>query len=381
MRDRDTSQPAYNSAQPNISTTTKQRDHASSGLTDELGTALYGDATAQNAGGDYRELRRRVQAAGLLEPQSGSFSVNLLITAALIAGCIAFIVVFHAFWGLILGAILLSVASVQLAYVVHDAGHRQGFVRRWQNALVGLIGGDVLLGASYGWWVQKHNQHHAHPNHDDLDPDIHLPMIAFTPEQAEEKRGIARLIVRYQVFCALPLLSLVAYAQRLGSVLFVVRERSRYRRWEIVGLLLNVVLYIGVPLYLLGPWSALLLVLVHQAGTGLYLGLVFAPNHKGMPVIDADTPMDAVRAQVLTSRNVRANPVTDWAYGGLNYQIEHHLFPSMSRNRLGAAQRIVRVFCKEQGISYHETSVLRSYIEITDSLRAAAAPLRQHPVT
>jgi fatty acid desaturase len=127
---------------------------------------------------------------------------------------------------------------------------------------------------------------------------------------------------------------------------------------------------------LLGPWATLLFVVVHQAVTGLYLGLVFAPNHKGMEMVDEESMLDPVRAQVLTSRNVKGHPVTDWFYGGLNYQIEHHLFPSMARNRLAEAQKIVRAFCRERNISYHETSVVHSYVEILASLRAAAAPLR-----
>ena len=97
--------------------------------------------------------------------------------------------------------------------------------------------------------------------------------------------------------------------------------------------------------------------------------MVFAPNHKGMVVPDAAAPLDALRAQVLTARDVRGYRVTDWCYGGLNYQIEHHLFPALPRNRLPAAQRIVKTFCREQNISYHETSVLRSYREILGALR------------
>lgn len=325
---------------------------------------------------DYRELRRRVQDAGLLAPQPRAFAGRLLITGGLLAAGIAFLIAFHALWGVVLGALFLSVVAVQIAFLGHDVGHRQGFIRRWQNVLVGVILTDLLLGASYGWWVRKHNAHHAHPNHADMDPDIDLPLIAFTPAQALEKRGLFRLVARHQVWFALPLLSLVAYAQRLASVLYLLRERSPHRRWEAVALVLNGALYVGVPLVLLGPWSALLFVAIHQAVTGLYLGLVFAPNHKGMTMVDTGAPLDPLRAQVLTARNVRGNPVTDWVYGGLNYQIEHHLFPSMSRNRLGAAQRIVQAFCREGDIPYHETSVARSYREILGSLRAAAAPLR-----
>ena len=86
--------------------------------------------------------------------------------------------------------------------------------------------------------------------------------------------------------------------------------------------------------YALSVGQALLFIVVHQALFGLYTGLVFAPNHKGMPILDSDSQLDFVRRQVLTSRDVNAHPLTDFWYGGLNYQIEHHLFPSMPRNKL-----------------------------------------------
>jgi fatty acid desaturase len=95
-----------------------------------------------------------------------------------------------------------------------------------------------------------------------------------------------------------------------------------------------------------------------------------------MALTDDSAPLDPVRAQVLTARNVRGHPLVDWWYGGLNYQIEHHLFPALSRHRLGAAQPIIRAFCRERGIDYHETSVIGSYREILGYLHAIGAPLR-----
>ena len=243
-----------------------------------------------------------------MEPRSRPFGVRLLITAGLLAGSIAFLAAFRALWGVMIGAFLLSIVTVQIGFLVHDAGHRQGFRLRWQNALVGIIGADVLMGASYGWWVRKHNAHHAHPNHEDMDPDIDLPLIAFTPAQAREKCGAARWVVKHQTWFALPLLSLVSYGQRVSSIRYVARERSRYRRWEVAALLVNAALFVGGPLLLLGPWSALLFILLHQACSGLYLGLVFAPNHKGMTMIDTAAPLAPLRAQVLTARNVRGQP-------------------------------------------------------------------------
>jgi fatty acid desaturase len=327
---------------------------------------------------DYRDLKQRIQAAGLLERQPRYYLGKLLVTAALLALAFGLLWRFHQPGPAVLLTLFLSVVTVQLAFLVHDAGHRQMFAHRWQNALVGLLLGDLLLGISYGWWVQKHNQHHANPNHADLDPDIDLPLLAFSAEQAAAKRGLPRLITKQQVYWAVPLLSLVVYGQRLASLRFLAAP-SRYRRWEFIALIGHLVLYIGVPLLVLGPWTTLLVVLVHQACTGIYLGLVFAPNHKGMPLVDANTPLDPLRAQVLTARNVRAHPVVDWCYGGLNYQIEHHLFPALPRNQLRAAQPIIRAFCQERGVPYYETSVVRSYQEILHYLHSVSASLRARP--
>lgn len=326
---------------------------------------------------DYRDLKLRIQAAGLLTRRPRRVVRQFLCTGALLVLALLLVWHFRAPALLILSTLFLSVVSVQVAFLVHDAGHRQMFVHRWPNALVGLVLGDLLLGVSFGWWVQKHNQHHANPNHADLDPDIDLPLLAFSPEQAAAKRGLPRLITKQQVYWAVPLLSLVVYGQRLSSLRFLARTRSRYRRWEVAALVGHLLLYIGVPLVVLGPWRTLLFVLVHQAATGIYLGLVFAPNHKGMALVDPSAPLDPLRAQVLTARNVRAHPVVDWCYGGLNYQIEHHLFPSLPRHRLRAAQPIVRAFCQERNIPYHETSVWRSYQEILHYLHSVSASLRE----
>jgi fatty acid desaturase len=95
-----------------------------------------------------------------------------------------------------------------------------------------------------------------------------------------------------------------------------------------------------------------------------------------MPVLEKENSWDFLHRQVLTSRNVYAHPLTDFWYGGLNYQIEHHLFPSMARNKLKEAQVVVRAFCQEQAIPYHETTGLQSFAEILSYLHGMGAPLR-----
>ena len=92
-----------------------------------------------------------------------------------------------------------------------------------------------------------------------------------------------------------------------------------------------------------------------------------------MPILEKDTSMDFLRRQVLTSRNVKAHPLTDFWYAGSNYQIEHHLFPTMPRNHLHRAQQLVKAYCVSHSIPYCETNVLQSYREILQSLNEVGA--------
>ena len=137
--------------------------------------------------------------------------------------------------------------------------------------------------------------------------------------------------------------------------------------------------FIGAPFLVLDPWQALAFIGVHQAVFGFYMGCSFAPNHKGMPTLTPAEEQDYLRRQVLTSRNVRGGPFVDLLLGGLNYQIEHHLFPSMPRPNLRVAQPVVRRFCEANGVTYTETSAFASYrlaIQHLDTVGDAAVARR-----
>jgi Fatty acid desaturase len=217
---------------------------------------------------------------------------------------------------------------------MHDAGHRQMFAKPWLNVLVGLLTADLLLGISYGWWVGKHNRHHANPNHVGLDPDIDTPAIAYTEAQAFGRRGVLRQVAKRQAFLFFPMLSFLGWATHGAGLTFLASRPSRFRRLEVGLLVLHTALYAGLLVALVGPWPAVLMVVIHKACGGIYMGSVFAPNHKGMLEVDVDSDLDFLRRQVLTSRNVRSNPLTDVWYGALNYQAS---FPP--RRATGCGQR------------------------------------------
>jgi fatty acid desaturase len=328
------------------------------------------------AASDYAIVKRRVRDAGLLEKQPWFYTRSIAGKMVALAACLAVFWLFRNPWVQAANAVVLAIIWGQLGFQLHDSGHRQMFAKGWKNALVGLLTGDLILGMSYGWWVTKHNRHHANPNHVDMDPDIDMVAIAYSHDQALRRRGVPRLIARHQAYWFFPLLLLLGWSMHVSSLAFLIKERSRHRHREFALLAVHVLLYVGLFVSVLGPWSALLVIVIHQCAGGLYMALVFAPNHKGMPLVDDSCELDFLRRQVLTSRNVRSHPLTDLWYGALNYQIEHHLFPSMPRNRVRRAHLIVRGFCAERGIPYHEVSMLQSYRELLAFLHEVGAPLR-----
>lgn len=325
---------------------------------------------------DYAVLKQRVVQAGLLERQTRVALVTIFTNLILLILCFAIFGWFRSLWIVALNAAFLSFLSGQFGFVMHEAGHRQMFRQGWLNVAVGMIHANLLNGISYGYWVRKHNQHHANPNHVDFDPDIDIPIVAFAPEHVLTKRGLARFMVKYQAFFFLPLLCFQATSMHLYALYILATDPPKQRWLELSLIAAHWALYLGLPLYFLGPWATLVIVLVRQTLSGLYMASVFAPNHKGMLIVDDQTDLDFLRIQVLTSRNIKAHPVTDFWYGGLNYQIEHHLFPTVPRNNLRELQGIIKTFCDERGISYYETSMVNSYREILSYLHEISAPLR-----
>jgi fatty acid desaturase len=326
---------------------------------------------------EYTQLSRQIKQAGLLDRRRGWYAAKIGSNLALLAaGAAAFAILGESWWQLATAA-YLAVVFTQLAFVGHDAGHRQLFGSRRANDRVGLLHANLLVGISFGWWVPKHNAHHSNPNHEDLDPDISITALAFTADQASAKHGLVRLLARHQAWLFFPLLLLEAAHLHLASLKAIIRG-GWGRANAVEGLLLgaHVAGYVTALVVVLSPLQALAFVVVQQGLFGLYLGCAFAPNHKGMPTLTQADELDFLRRQVLTSRNVRGSWPVDWLLGGLNYQIEHHLFPNMPRPNLRRAQPLIRAFCQDHGLLYAEASLVGSYAEAIRHLHTVGAPLR-----
>jgi fatty acid desaturase len=324
---------------------------------------------------DYRELRIRLAQAGAFEPQPVYYVLQVLFTLSLLVLSGALLFVWESLWLRLTDAVLLAFAMVQIGFIFHDAGHRQIFRRARDNDIVMLLTG-FIVGSSRSWWFDSHNRHHAHPNEIERDPDTELYVVNFSERQARGRTWLVRQLTRFQAYYFFPVLALEGVGVHIVSIAYLIRSKARYRLIEAAGLALHLGIYAGVLLLAMPWWQVGLFVVVHHCIAGLYMGSVFAPNHKGMLVPDADCGLDLFHRQVLTSRNVRPGPLVDVWYGGLNYQIEHHLFPMIPRSKLKTARTVVKQYCAERGVAYHETSVWQSFVEITAYLHGIVTPRR-----
>lgn len=315
----------------------------------------------------HHSLLQAIQEAGLLKRTPG-FYITLL---AVLCGCTAVAVTGGALlgssWFQLLIAAGLGVLFTQFAFFAHEAAHRQVFTSARKNDLAGLLIGTGVVGISYSWWQSKHSRHHANPNKIGRDPDIDIDILSFDEEHARTKRGIWAAITRKQGYLFFPLLLLTGLGLHVDSVKSVFSRSGRATTLERILLVLRLTLYPAVVILLLGPGMGAAFLGVQVAVFGFYMGMSFAPNHKGMPIISAKSKLDFVRKQVLTSRNIRGRGTTT-LMGGLNYQIEHHLFPSMPRPHLRRAAAIVREHCQRVKIPYIETTLPQSYARIVSYL-------------
>ncbi len=313
-----------------------------------------------------------------MDRRTANYAWRIAITVLLLAaGWAVFVLAGDTWWQLAL-AVFLAVMFTQVGFLGHDAGHRQICASRRSSYLLGIVLGNLGIGLSFGWWVAKHNRHHANPNTEGADPDIMMRALAMTAGQAGSSQGMSRLAFRYQAFLFFPMLLGEAFSVHVASIRALSSRAlsSRARRHRLAeGVLLaaHFAAYLAVVFLVLSPARAAAFILVQQGLFGLYLGASFAPNHKGMPILRHQDKHDFLRRQVLTSRNIRGGWLTDLALGGLNYQIEHHLFPSMPRPSLRRSQPLISEFCRQHGLPYCQASLFGSYAQALRYLHVVGA--------
>ncbi|MGK0715688.1 fatty acid desaturase family protein [Leucobacter sp. W1153] len=332
----------------------------------------------------YSQVSQTVKESGLLRRAPWFYAMVGALIALGFGGAITGFILLGDSWFQLLIAAAFGLLFTQVAFITHEAAHRQVLAKVTSNdRLARILAGFV--GLSYSWWDSKHSRHHSNPNVVGKDPDIDIDTISFVQEDAAKSRGLVRMITRKQGWLFFPLLTLEGANLHFQSIKYLVSKEPVKRRWTEIGLItLRFALYL-TPLFLFLPVGMAFAFLgVQLAVFGVYMGASFAPNHKGMPILDRDIRIDFFTKQVRTSRNISGGWWATWLMGGLNYQIEHHLFPNMPRPHLAKAREIVREYCATMDVPYTETTLLRSYgivIEYLNRVGLAARDPFDCPIT
>ncbi|MFB8385644.1 fatty acid desaturase family protein [Microbacterium sp. NPDC055910] len=310
----------------------------------------------------YTDVAQVVRESGLLRRAPWFYAFVGVLIALGFGGAITGFVLLGDSWFQLLIAGALGILFTQVAFLAHEAAHRQILTAGPANDRLARLLANGIVGISLSWWTTKHTRHHANPNRVGKDPDIEIDTISFLDEDAATARGLRRMITRKQGWLFFPLLTLEGLNLHYLGLKHLLSRGPVKDRWRELGLIaLRFTVFVGPVFFFLPLGMAFAFLGVQLAVFGVYMGASFAPNHKGMPVIAPDAKLDFFTKQVRTSRNVSGGWWATWLMGGLNYQIEHHLFPSMPRTHLAKTREIVMEQCRTLNVPYTETTILQSY--------------------
>jgi fatty acid desaturase len=321
-----------------------------------------------------RSMRADVNGQRLMEPSFIRTLFKLLVLFLLLSVALALSWWGSSFWVLATAYIGNALLLAQFAFIGHDAGHGAISRRVAANRAFGQISMTLVTGLAFDEWIARHRTHHRFCQDEKRDPDMAVDLIVSLTENSKRRKGaLGRFMTRYQAIHIWLLSLLFGHSQRHLSQTAVLRDPRRYALDAAV-LVLHFALWFGAPCLLLNvPFSAALLAYVIPLTLlGPYLAAIFWVNHVGMPLIEDVERFSFFEHQVVTSRTIVNPPAWDWLFGGLNFQIEHHLFPQVPSRRLAAVQTIVRKHFAGNGIEYHGVTWRAAIGSIATHLRTIA---------
>jgi|688.fasta_scaffold287128_2 linoleoyl-CoA desaturase len=294
---------------------------------------------------------------------------------------------------LVLCALLGFIQATIGFNVMHDAAHGSYSDNNKVNNFIAFVGGDLMGGSTFLWKIKHNILHHTYTNIDGLDDDIaKYPMFRLSPQQKP------LWFHKFQHIYSIPLYFFTTFNWILFDDYFKLvtkkinnteirtfKPNDHIEFW--LGKLLNLALFFIIPIFIFGFWQALLGFFIMHAALGITLALVFQMAHA---VEEAEFPMpndqnkienEWALHQVNTTVNFAMNnKVISWLVGGLNYQVEHHLYPKISHIHYPEISKIVEQTCKDLNIQYHAFPTFwQALVSHFTYLRQMGDPSHIHP--
>lgn len=317
----------------------------------------------------FSELKAEVRKAGLLNRVPVRGSIEMGLTA--LAMFVVYIVIlnwemFSSYTGFsILFGLFMTIIFTRAVFISHDILHTQYFKNKSLSFKLSYPFAAIILSNSSSWWDFKHNiNHHTWCNVPEKDEDILAMDGAFTTKYRGNKAWLRAS--KYFVFWGATFFMYPAFI--IQSYNFAIK-RKKYT--ELFMMLMHWPLVWGVVFYFLPIGDALIVFLVLNFTLSSWLSLGFMTNHLGCEVFEKDESEDLtwMELQMRTSRSLSGGAFTHWFYGGLNTQIEHHLFPKAPRFNLLKVKNMTKEFAKKHNIHYFETTPVQAYVQINNALK------------
>ncbi len=316
----------------------------------------------------YEALSLKVAEQGLYKRTYWTYGLNFLLVLFATIASMYTLTISDSVFLQVCNAVFLAIVSVQAGILGHDLSHLQVFESGKINKFCAMVVWGLFGGLSAGGWYDKHNAHHKYVNHEGLDPDLGIPFI-FSEVQVSHKSAFVRRFVQpYQhvlFFIVLPFV----YP---NFVFWSFKRLFTSIRWEntfellLIGIHFWILFYMSFH-FLPSTLAFVFLMVVFLVG-GTYMGIIFAPNHKGEEIVDEQEVATWLQ-QITLTRNLHPSWLGFYFFGGLDLQVEHHLFPHVSRFNYPQIHRIVKAYCLENSIRYYEVTWWQSMKEIYHSLK------------
>jgi fatty acid desaturase len=310
---------------------------------------------------NFDELKAQVREAGLLErvPVRGSIEMIAVILSLVVVYSTA------TMWNPFLLGLFMSLIFTRAVFVSHDILHTQYFKNKSLSMKLSYPFSALILSNSSSWWDFKHNiNHHTYCNIITKDEDIMALDGAFTPNN----KGNSEFLKKYKhiIFWGAMFFMYPAFIAQSYSFAL---KRKNYGEFALM--LLHWPLIWGTMFYILPFSDALIVYLTLNFTLSPWLSFGFITNHLGCEVFEENEGKELswMELQMRTSRSLSGGAIVHWFYGGLNTQIEHHLFPKAPRFNLLKVQKMTREFAKKHNMKYFETTPIQAYVQINDAIK------------
>ncbi|KAJ1688481.1 hypothetical protein LUZ63_019871 [Rhynchospora breviuscula] len=360
-------------------------------MLDRFYVAHLSDYQVSEVSREYRRLVADFSKGGLFHRKGHSASASLLLMAVLLATIVYGVVYTESLPAHAACAVLMGIVWIQSGFLGHDSGHYNVMAQRWPglNRAMQVLAGNCVTGISIGWWKRNHNVHHIACNSLDYDPDLqHIPLFAVSSKFFKsltsvyyERRMVfdkfARFFVSYQHWSFYPVMCVARVNLFAQSIVLLLSKTHVPNRWqEVLGVAFFWVWY---PLLVscLPSWGErVAFVLISFSVTGIQ-HVQFCLNHFSTEVyVGPPKGNDWFEKQTMGTLNISCPPWMDWFHGGLQFQVEHHLFPRLPRCNLRLISPLVKELCKKYQLPYSSYSFLEANKRTIATLRTAALQAR-----